>query len=112
MNKATIKALQKSIKHWQENLAKAEAGTLINDDIMSNKCALCTRFCVTAICKRTPFIGKVEKCPVATATGRTVCKGSPWEDVKHAILLGFDSDILKHTQCELEFLESLLPEGA
>ena len=111
MNKATRNALQKSIKHWEENLAKAEAETLTKNDIGSHNCALCARFNTTEVCKRTTPKGKVERCPVAVATGQANCDGSPWEDIRTTVFYGFKQNIINHTKRELEFLESLLPEG-
>ena len=86
MNKKTLKALKGSIEKWE----KIVAGEGI--DLGTVNCPLCQIFVVPK--------DSCEGCPVMEKTGESDCYGSPYYDHRP------DS-----AQDELDFLESLLPEG-
>lgn len=90
MNKLTLLALQKSIKHWEEDF---------NEDMNDSKCALCKRFPGISF---TPCVTRsgVERCPVLKETGPPDCQGTPW------VL----NPTLEQRKAELVFLRSLLPK--
>lgn len=100
MEKSTLIALKKSIKHWEDNV-KAE--TVDQASISSWDCALCRAF------------EGCEGCPVMESTGDPQCDGTPYH---FARIKFFDwrrgGDIKleewrRAAQKELDFLRSLLP---
>lgn len=66
----TKQALEKSIKHWEENVA-AENFEDIN--ISAKACALCNIYNLTN--------KPCENCPVSMTTNRICCQGTPYEKV-------------------------------
>ena len=102
MNVATRAALEKSIEKWQE-IADG-SGT----DEGSRNCALCGLF-LAVDCRG---------CPVAVATGKTLCDGSPyvrwgWAFSAAEWLDGSrradTSERKAAARAELEFLQGLFP---
>jgi len=73
MKKATAKALELSITHWEENVRTHPQDVSLSAD----KCALCDLFWGIQC------IG----CPVMESTGRERCGGSPYQDTPRALLL-------------------------
>jgi hypothetical protein len=108
MDAETLKALKKSIKHWEGN-AKADHVELAF--VTSYHCALCDKFLVECddLC-----IG----CPVADKTEQPCCEGSPWEAAYNARCYWYikPNDIARRdafraaAQAEVDFLKSLLPK--
>ena len=94
MDKKTSEALEKSIKHWEENVA---AGSC--DDIRTEAtgCALCDIF------NEDGCVG----CPVMDATGRDYCKETPYTLVTRAVYEGSITAAHKAAKAELEFLKGL-----
>lgn len=113
MNPIAIKALQDSIKHWEENLAVKHP-----DDIKlgGEHCACCLAF---HTCGNED--NHCPGCPVAEA-GHEGCMGSPYFDAVDAAydwktLVGSRLSAIKAkkewqkaAQAEIDFLKSLLPE--
>ena len=60
-----MKALDESIKHWEENL-KLDQETYSND---ADDCPLCAEF----------YDAKCRGCPVYEYTGEKDCGNTPWE---------------------------------
>lgn len=102
MNKATLKALRASIKHWEENVA---AETPENASVDAAYCALCRKFYKDHLC-----IG----CPVMTNTGFSCCENSPYENANDKLydweIGGSRANWRRAAKKELEFLKSLLPQ--
>lgn len=99
MNAKTLKALKGSIAHW-ERLSSGTAKS--GEDVTSKSCPLCKLFLRENSC---------EGCPVAKATKKWYCVGSPWERVRAVELgRGLRCDEFKEAaKKELQFLKSLLP---
>lgn len=98
MDRKTLAALKKSIKHWENNVEKARGGKLKKADIQSSKCSLCVMFSNLFYCGY---------CPVKLKTGKMFCCDSPWYLVKRAIEL--KKGLVEPCKKELAFLKSLLP---
>lgn len=113
MNKSTAKALEASIKHWEEN-AKAETIDAVSTS--ADDCALCEKF--NALDNQTSCVG----CPVFAATGKPFCEGTPFETASlHRRYWYFASSqnyraraaaFRKAARAELAFLESLRDPAA
>ncbi len=103
MLKATRKALEASIKSWEKHVA---AG---GGDEDAAECALCARFregknCRPFECRRKNENGRVlEVCPVAKASGKELCYGTPYWRWSLNPNLG-------DAKAELAFLKSLRPK--
>lgn len=95
MDERTAQALEESIKHWEENVERAERneGLLLGPD----DCALCGLFW------KKDCVG----CPVSERTGKLSCDGSPYYDVSTAM-----TNVARVSACldELNFLKSLREE--
>lgn len=109
MDKATLAALKKSIKHWEENVA---AKTSDEANPYGNSCALCDIFLVNNRC---------DGCPVKASTGWDGCVDTPWAAAEKAyqhwdLARKFARKKVHHRYWvvaatrELEFLRSLLPK--
>jgi hypothetical protein len=92
MDKKTLAALKRSIKKWKRNAAGKPAKTGCAD------CPLCVLF----------WEDNCRGCPVYKHTGRIDCRETPY--VQEALFLQGEN-FVKNSQKEVEFLESLLPEG-
>lgn len=90
MDKRTLKALKGSIKKWE----KIVDGT--GTDKGPDNCPLCKLFFDSTDC-----LG----CPVNNATGKTGCRGTPYDDYSLA------ADKHVPALAELDFLKSLLPQN-
>jgi len=107
MDKATEAALEASIKHWEENL---NAKTPDDAEIGPNACALCTKF----RCK-VPVL-HCKNCPVAEATGRHLCQGTPYDEAENAYYAWKNGDEGAElrwriaARVELDFLKALRPK--
>lgn len=107
MNRETELALSASIEHWREN---EEAECFTKASVESADCALCADF----------YHEDCQGCPVAQSTGRTWCRGTPYQAAADALdhwAYGEKEDAERHREefraCakrEREFLESLLDE--
>jgi len=120
MKKVTARALEKSIKHWEENVAFLEAHNIDKVSTDADDCALCDRF-------SRHFDGGIgdcmvprneEKCPVFESSGRIECRNTPynkaWELVDNLIDPITDKMWEKATaacQAEVDFLKSLRRES-
>ena len=62
--------LQKSIKHWEDNLEKLKAGAISAHAVYGDQCQLCEVY----LDPDETCVG----CPVAEDTGKPMCEGSPW----------------------------------
>ena len=101
MDKGTLKALKKSIEHWEEN---AKASKKRPAKLGPEECALCVQF-ISNSCRG---------CPVRESTGRMLCTDSPYEDCIYAwaaYLIGQSTlkEFRAAAKRELQFLKSLLP---
>lgn len=118
MDNETLKALQESIKHWEE-ICKAENVDQVN--IQANDCPLCHKFLDASYsADETGCRG----CPVKEETDYPSCEFSPWEDVSRAKLdwvvavntrdfkyiEKYKEKFIEAAKIELEFLKSLLPD--
>lgn len=97
MDRKTLTALKKSIKHWEENVEKSKKEILNYNDIDGTNCELCCVF------GNTFCVG----CPVYKKTFLTHCNGSPWRSVNISISAG--KNTIEPCEKELAFLKSLLP---
>lgn len=104
MNEGTKTALRASIQHWKD---VANSTTLYQHGIGVKDCALCRRFNQPGMTAYYMCGG----CPVKDYTGRKGCVGTPHEAVAAAQDQGDLSWFLSAAQEEVEFLESLLPDG-
>lgn len=95
--------LEKSIKHWEKNVAAEypeEASVAWRD------CALCLEY----------YYGDCVGCPIQAKTGESNCEGTPYNAADEAlgswIEYGdeFKPDFRAAAQQMLDFLKSLLPE--
>lgn len=106
MNKATRKALERSIAHWERVVEFG--GRYTRDNISSDNCALCRRF----------NSNECEGCPVKERTGQSICKGSPYHEAARLWYVCRGEGLIPCTQAkfkraarrELAFLKSLLPQ--
>lgn len=103
MDAETREALEKSIKHWEENV-KAE--TLEATSIGADDCALCQMFDEDYFCSG---------CPVSERTGLNDCRSSPYERARRERIrwlcgTGTRDEWRAAAQAELDFLISLRPE--
>lgn len=124
MNEETLTALHASIQKWEElvqNPRQPEHGP--------EDCALCglfNQYALTIYSLRTEEDREAacHGCPVAEHTGDQFCRGTPyenWEEYTGEVTLDVpgtpptDSEVntaRELAQAELDFLKSLLPEGA
>ena len=95
MDQETAQALEKSIKHWEENVECAREGR--ETDIRQSSCALCNLF----------FHKECVGCPVSEKTGTDTCKLTPYDKVFYS--RGTEEHL---SVCidELNFLKSLREE--
>lgn len=101
MNAATLDALRASIAHW-ERLAAGDR----KEGIKSDDCALCALFAKHCC----------QSCPVAQATGRRYCYGSPYHKAACHYVKRDDSPKawgkwIAAAKAELDFLKNLLPKN-
>lgn len=102
MDKRTLTALKKSIKHWERIAAGRDK------KIGASHCALCQIF--------NGYPLWCHGCPVGEKTGERLCSGSPYVKVEDLYLSnGNRVDIsipavAKAVARELKFLRSLLPK--
>ena len=105
MLKATQKALEHSItKKWEPIVANDGIEPFGGPD-----CALCVRFDENGDCiRRNRLTYGFEVCPVAIATGRLSCTGTPYRKWDSAAYKPGDK-LRRLAQAELDFLKSLRP---
>jgi len=102
MNEVALKALKKSISHWKR---MRDGNYLEGEAPEGAQCALCDHFaCTDPICAG---------CPVMDRTGRNGCADTPYAEAQFSYYDdGPYSESFKEAATrEIEFLESLLPEG-
>lgn len=105
MDKRTAEALEKSINHWEHNLAAQTPGAA---SVSGLRCALCFIFARKQD-------GHCDGCPVMIRTGAENCDGSPYEQAAIALYgwsirpfdLGYRQVWRVAAQKELDFLVSL-----
>lgn len=103
MNAETLKALRKSIEHWEANsMAETPDGVSTGSDA----CALCGLF----------FKNSCAFCPVAVATGCEVCEETPYDMAayysEHWKVLNTPENKLAFQRAareEVNFLRALVP---
>jgi hypothetical protein len=103
MKEKTMKALKKSIIHWQDNVYFAEAGNFRMMTTSRTKCALCNLFNKY----ETTITERCHGCPVHADTGEQYCHGTPYMKVNAAIIRYDNKAVLKHAKAELKYLISL-----
>lgn len=114
MDERTREALEKSIKHWEENVA---AETPEQARTAAADCALCEAFCI-----RPRSSAACVGCPVYEATGEILCGDTPYNRADLALntwvhSTGYGGEAAadareswrKAAQAELDFLKSLRP---
>ena len=96
MNNETLEALKGSIAKWEAIVA----GTGKDDGPLN--CPLCQMFHYRGLVKK-PEEETCVGCPVMAATGKTLCRGTPYDEINE-----YDpsEDLARE---ELEFLKALLP---
>ena len=106
MHTITLKALEDSIKHWEDNVRSARFGMYI--PLGASQCPLCKLFNIDreAAC---------EGCPVKSHTGKPFCQGTPYgkvASIKNDSVLGPQPNqkLIAWCEKELNFLKSLLPK--
>jgi len=124
MDISTLKALQESILHWKENLARAKAEKWDDVHIHAEDCALCKMFSTHT---EDTCVG----CPVADKAGEASCNNTPYYDVRHSLVAIRETEramkqrlipptpkalqarktiAFAYIKDEVAFLESLLPK--
>lgn len=126
MSPETLKALRASIAKWEANLEHAKDGRFGDVTIGWATCPMCVMFNNPDKLRQSK-IGPCHGCPVRDRTGMTACNGTPYPKVETAIArthpmwirdLTEDqisiicADAVVKIQAEVDFLISLLPEGA
>lgn len=107
MDTRTLTALRRSIKKWED----VAAGT--GTDRGSTNCALCQEFLVPRNGDHT-----CSGCPVMVRTGVGYCEATPYIEWARGTRAGVDGrravddEQRALARAELDFLRSLLPEGA
>ena len=91
MNPTTLKALRKSISHWEQVVAD------INTPTGVKHCALCREF----------YSINCDGCPVLAATLKRHCEGSPYDEW---VAAETKEERVDAATAELTFLRSLLPD--
>lgn len=116
MDKCTLKALIKSITHWEENLNLAKAGDYDQIEFNADSCALCYEF-------YQDYLGPnaCRGCPVQQATGGHSCQKSPWSLIANMLTrwdfnyyhqcFSYHDVIVNAVALEVSFLKSLLPDN-
>jgi len=112
VDEATTKdALEKSIKHWEQNLKFAKLGDYDKITTSDTFCELCSWF----------FSDYCVGCPIRNHSGKTSCKGTPYESVtlflfdcfKYRYIedkiscIGLHVLLIASIQLEVDFLKSL-----
>jgi hypothetical protein len=103
MKKATLKALQGSIKHWQRNVKAAKENRTI--DLSPASCPLCIL-----------FNNHCNSCPIKEKTNLCYCIGTPYKAIdelwpdRRICRKKLYPKLVKACQAELDFLKSLLPK--
>jgi hypothetical protein len=109
MEKKTLLALRKSIKHWKDNVRLAQNGEDIS--ISSSACALCGLFFL--VYRESPETTlSCYGCPIFERTKKSYCEGTPYYNVQAIVEegTGLFTDLVKRCKEEVKFLESLLPK--
>jgi hypothetical protein len=99
MDAETLKALKASIAKWERNAAAKKPEDFL---VRASDCPLCDLFYERDLC-----VG----CPVAAATGKSACSGTPYHSA-HSAWLSWQHggrSARSHARKEVEFLKSLLP---
>ena len=100
MKKKTMKALETSIRHWEQMVEHPTQNSGMPD------CALCRRFCLSkeayACSRYDTYEERDEVCPVRQKTGRVYCLGAPYR-VWHK------QRTKKAAQAMVDFLKALRP---
>lgn len=109
MNRNTLTALRKSIKHWEENLSAARPQDASTGSLA---CALCEQF-LGKVSDKFPY--GCAGCPVAERIGKPVCAMTPWRvayNTWSAWKRGRGRGVAFRNACraEIKFLKSLLPK--
>lgn len=108
MDERTLKALKKSIAHWEENVA---AETPDDASTAADDCALCAEF-------NSGHTDQCNGCPVRNATGYRCCVGTPYM-AAHTALSAWrqepqnaelQAEWRTAAQAQFDFLKSLLPK--
>ena len=102
MERKTLNALKKSIKHWELNARRKAANAVIGP----SSCALCRLFNNDG----TPGDDLCRGCPVYARTGYVFCLGTPFLKAHEARYCG-DTAWRAAARKEVAFLKSLLPEA-
>ena len=102
MDKATLKALKESIKHWKRIIEGVDVRW------KSNQCALCEEFLTPGY--------TCDGCPVKKKTKQDLCEGTPYVKFVQDAALFFGigikgrPNLISLATDELNFLKSLLPK--
>lgn len=107
MTPEILAALKASIEKWERNLAYAKTGDLDKMRIFGKDCPLCQLLTIDDHSEP-----ECERCPVMQKTGLAVCEESPWHKVARARHMRNHKGTVTATQAEIDFLRSLLPDGA
>jgi hypothetical protein len=102
VKKNALRALKQSIKKWEGHAAATSINHFYPGSIGPENCPLCKLFIERG--------NGCEACPVGVA-GHRCCEGTPHAKVCGAVQTGNLKLAVKHSQMEVEFLRSLLPEG-
>lgn len=108
-NKAVeIDLLEKSIKHWEENLQAARERRFSDILIRCKDCPLCSKYYKGLF---TSNKDQCVGCPVREESGFPLCVRTPWEDVYYELYErtdgGFEG-LERAIQLEISYLEELL----
>ena len=106
MNTRTLRALEDSIKHWEDNVLSAKASEYFR--LGANVCPLCRLFNIDREMA-------CEGCPVKDQTGEAFCRETPYAAVYNARSRFYpgskpNQDLIDACEKELDFLKSLLPK--
>lgn len=98
MDKRTTAALEQSIEHWKYNLRQAKVGRADKIKYSASHCALCRLFFHSEL--------RCAGCPVAAASGHSVCRETPYVEVVAAIE-NKNLSLEEAVQAQVDFLISL-----
>ncbi len=97
----TVDALDRSIIHWEDNVALAQGDNLTSSEITGSKCSLCILYSGDN-CTRCPLFACGLGCDNED-------EYSPWQEVQSAVrdCYPYDGAVVDAAQCMLSTLESI-----
>ena len=104
VKRRTLKALKASIKKWEKNASVTTMTELAQTRICMQDCPLCAIFCIER-----GNINNCLGCPIMMRSGKSGCRDTPYTSCFDERLKSNIQGFRDAAQCEVEFLQSLLP---